>query len=1145
MEKIKKFLILIMAIVAMLCFAVACDKDSGNTEELETELGTYYAWSNYEYDEDNWIKLSKGNKWSDSDDLKGTYAIEDGGIFFFLSQIADMPLTVGEISDGAIALGGFLESTYYCKKGKMPPGVGTQGLEYTVNEEGTYDVSLGTAKGDIYIPDVYNKVPVTGIKAEGFKDSSITSITIPYYITNIGERAFYNCTKLKTIKYNAYMCDDLIKTSNVFYNVGKSVKGGTKVTVGENVSVIPQYLFYVSSSSNSPKIVSVEFKKEGLFVEIKEYAFANCENLKLLNLPEKIKNLSETAIENCSNLQYNEFENAYYLGNEQNPYLVLIKAKSTEITSCVIPNSTKIIFSKAFKGCSALQNLTIGENVTNLNESLFVDCSNLIYYEQDNALYLGSNSNKTMILIKIKDKSITSFTVPETTKSVSASAFENCSALTEFTLSKSVNEINTDAFKNCSALNKFVYTGTLNDWCNIRFKNAYANPLINGVDLVIGTEKITEVDLTLYQSHNFGNTFSGCVSLTRIILPYDIKVINDKEFYGCSALTEINIPNGVEGIGTDAFNGCASLETIIVPNTVMNVGKNSFYNCSSIKNITCPIFVINSISKSSLQNVIITSGEEIDSRAFYNCDLLNSVTISNSVTSIGEQAFYNCDTLTSITITDSITKIEESAFSGCSSLKNVNYTGDLNSWVHINFSNYSANPLVNGASLFINGKIMTNVNITDVSNIYDYAFYGCNSITSVTIGESVTSIGDSAFGYCNYITSVNYTGDINGWAKINFSDAQANPLCYIDIKDFYIDEKNVSSVITLDNVESVGSYAFYGCKWLRKVILGDMVKGIGERAFFGCNILIEIYNKSDNLTIIAGDSNNGYLGYYALNVYTETEGSNKLNIDENGFVMFKKGEQVELIGYEGSAINITIPDSVTKIKGNVFKNNTKIKQLLVGDNVTEIEEGAFNGCSSLTQAVIGEGVERLTALFEGCYNLESLTIPFVGASRNESTYIDVKDEGNFTSYTFNSNRLFAILFGEGFQGNSAVQPPENEYYNAVIYTDYYIPGEFASTIWFYIPKNLHSVTVTSGKIHYEAFAGCSFTNIVLGGEVTSIEPRAFSSRISSVSFENTNGWFVTQDATATSGTSVSVTDISDNVTNLTSTYREYYWKRNV
>ena len=135
------------------------------------------------------------------------------------------------------------------------------------------------------------------------------------------------------------------------------------------------------------------------------------------------------------------------------------------------------------------------------------------------------------------------------------------------------------------------------------------------------------------------------------------------------------------------------------------LGEYAFRNCTALTNITIP----NSVTS-------------IGSSAFYHCSSLTSITIPDSVTSIGSSAFNNCSSLTSITIPDSVTSIGSSAFYYCSSLEAV-YITDIEAWCNISFSSYYSNPLCHADNLYLNGELVTELEIPEsVTSIGDYAF---------------------------------------------------------------------------------------------------------------------------------------------------------------------------------------------------------------------------------------------------------------------------------------------------------------------------------------------------------------------------------------------------------------------------------------
>ena len=126
------------------------------------------------------------------------------------------------------------------------------------------------------------------------------------------------------------------------------------------------------------------------------------------------------------------------------------------------------------------------------------------------------------------------------------------------------------------------------------------------------------------------NAFSGCDSLSEIVIPSSVTSIGDWAFYGCRSLSEIVIPSSVTSIGDLAFDNCSSLSEIVIPSSVTNIGDSAFCGCRSLSEIVIP----------------------------------------SSVTSIGNCAFSGCRSLSKIIIPDSVTNIGNGAFAGCSNLPN-------------------------------------------------------------------------------------------------------------------------------------------------------------------------------------------------------------------------------------------------------------------------------------------------------------------------------------------------------------------------------------------------------------------------------------------------------------------------------------------
>lgn len=340
-------------------------------------------------------------------------------------------------------------------------------------------------------------------------------------------------------------------------------------------------------------------------------------------------------------------------------------------------------------------------------------------------------------------------------------------------------------------------------------------------------------------------------------------------------LTEVVIEDGVTEIGKDVFQGCVGLTKVTIPDSVKKIGTWSFFMCKGLKNVDIPANMEigdSSFRQSGLEQVTVSGGsvgnyafhridnlkkisincETIGEEAFSGCDYLTDITLGEDVKTLGDKAFYTCDALERVEIPSTVTDIGEKTFYACPALKEAiiragtvkagtfyncralttliisdNATLDAsftaaNAYAKEKLETVKIGKGVIGNSAFSNCTNLTTVELGDsVTSIGTSAFLKCTQLPSITIGNSVTSIGTSAFNGCTALTNANIgSGTIGANA---FQDCS-----------------RLASVTLGDGVTSIGKNAFFRCTALTSMNIGSSVKTIESYAFSGCSALEEV-----------------------------------------------------------------------------------------------------------------------------------------------------------------------------------------------------------------------------------------------------------------------------------------------------------------
>ncbi|MGN0444070.1 MAG: leucine-rich repeat domain-containing protein [Acutalibacteraceae bacterium] len=439
--------------------------------------------------------------------------------------------------------------------------------------------------------------------------------------------------------------------------------------------------------------------------------------------------------------------------------------------------------------------------------------------------------------------------------------------------------------------------------------------------------------------------FSGCTGLTSVTIPYSVTSIEHWAFLGCTSLTSITIPDSVTRIGYEAFLGCTSLTSITIPDSVTRIGHEAFYNTeyyddSSNWNdnvLYIGDYLIEAKNDISGKYDILSGAKLIADEAFANCSALTSITIPDSVISIGDWAFEGCTGLTSITIPDSVISIGGSAFKYCSCL--------------------------------------TSMTIPDsVTSIGYYTFAYCTSLTSITIPYSVISIGDWAFEGCTGLTSITVDEKNQNYSSVDgvlFNKEKTEFIQYPAVKEgaSYTVPSSVTSighsafrsctgltsVIIPDSVKSIGCYAFYDCTGLTSITISDSVVSIGDYAFEGCTGLASV-TISDSVKSIGKSAFANCTGLTNIVIPDSVT-----NIDDYAFMECY------------SLTKVSIPSSVIRIGEYTFYDCFGLTSITIPKNVIIIEDDAFGGCSGLTNIIIPDSVTNIGSFaFDECWNLKDV-----------------------------------------------------------------------------------------------------------------------------------------------------------------------------
>ena len=799
--------------------------------------------------------------------------------------------------------------------------------------------------------------------------AKLTSITIPDGVKSIGNHAFAGCSALESIT----IPDSVL---SIGYSAFEECTALKSITIPGSVLSIGQRTFAGCSGLESAIIA------DGV-TSIGDDTFLNCTNLVNVSLPDSLTSISFNTFYDCTNLQTYDDGTAYYLGNSENHYLVLVSVISKEITSFTIDDKTKFIWSSAFSECRVLESIENTQNILCIGSYAFEHCNNLKTFTipygvttiEDGTFFCCTNMQ--------------TITIPETVTSIGQSAFEGCNNLKSISIPNGVTSIGNKAFYECKKLENIIIPD------GVTFIRYY--------------------------------TFYGCESLEWVSLPESVYYIDQFAFKNCSSLKSIIIPSAVTKIAIAAFLHCDALTTVYYGGTedkwstisiegnngcLNGVRKYYFSQTEPEKDGYFWHFDTDGVTPVSWGNepnysyglayslnsdgkgyTVVGMGDCIDK------DLIIPSTYKGlPVNAIGENAFNGNTNITYVLIDRAVTSIGQGAFNLCSSLINVYYNGTKEEWETLcssigvsndylidakvyyfsqtqpeegffwHFDTDGKTPVSWGVesdysvglkySLNTDEKGYTVVGIgycedTDlvipatyrglpVTAIGSNAFESVRSFKSVSIPASVTTIGEKAFAHCG-VTSVTF--------------ATNSQLTTVDRYAFF-SSSSLQSIALPDGVTTIGEAAFNGCNNITSISIPDSITTIEDRALDFNSSAFTVYNNAKYL----GNSTNPYLvlvraidtSITTCNIHTDTK-------------------LIYAFAFEDCTLltSVTIPDSVTIIGNSVFYKCDALESLIIGSGVTSIGNGIIyyeSYDAKLKSVYYGGSAEEWNTIAIGKYN---------------------------------------------------------------------------------------------------------------------------------------------------------------------------------
>lgn len=844
-----------------------------------------------------------------------------------------------------------------------------------------------------------------------YKNVAITLTDLPK-VKTIGKSAFEGCSKLTTLNFGQ---DLMTVDDRAFYNCTNV----TKLTFPDAITTIGDEAFYNCSSitevtvgSKLQSIGASAFQKCGSFTAILlpdnfttmgASAFEGCKKLTVAKLGNSLRAVPARAFKNCIALSEMTVPATSVSMGDQAFYNDSVLAVIT------MNDGLKTIGNEVFWNNSGIRTFTIPGTVTSIGSNSFYGCTNtsvLRFKDGEGTLTIDSYYTRS--------KKIDDMTSRGSYTNRCNDYFYDCPIKTlylgrdlkyDYADNASVYDYVDGYWKEMSrASAPFVNSTTLQK-VTIGSKVTFLyNHLFHNCD------KVTTIDIPASIANIYGNAFDDCSSLTATTF-HDATnnhtlTLGDYAFRNCATLPEVTFPRQLLSVGNYTYAQCPLLKTLTFPAMLESIGNYAFAECTGLTQLTfkdsgksvklgygarsnsgtsyldnIPLFGNTNLTYLYIgRNINYTAGEKYGYSPFYNQSFLTDVRFSQSgtVSYCKDYLLYKVNNCKTLTLPESLTSIGNWTFRGMAALESIvvpNAVTEMGTYAFANDTSLKSAKLSTSCpwlkeGLFSECNALQSITIPSaVTKMDGYMFTNCKALTSATFEDGTDLIemgyGASWKNYGLFSDCPLKTLNLGRWLSYNTEVASRSPFYSIDaLKNLNIGKnvkvidkymfsycEGLEEVNLPDNITSVNLWGFRGCSSLKSVRLSEKLSQVGDYGFAGCTSL-------DNVTFPASMTS------VASNSFSDCTALRKLDLGQNLLIIgpsaFENDKALE---------GIEIPSTLYGLGVASFKNCTSLPYVEV-KSISSVGKEAFMGCTGLKWISLSDKTTSLGEnSFAGCNNI--------------------------------------------------------------------------------------------------------------------------------------------------------------------------------